>query len=167
MESLTIEQNQKLIQIVDEDFGVGLTRDEFGEAVLSLFENIPGFETVSPDQTQAIVNQLWRIYMGKNPAPEATQPPTEKKPDAQPVAIENILKTPALQTAIKQGKTLIAESKTKADAARAMYALIHDQPKEVIVAAFVDGAGLTEKGALTYWYNCKRRASKEKKTATT
>lgn len=105
--------------------------------------------------------------MGQNPTTLPTQATTEKKPEAEPVSVEKILKTPALQTAIKQGKTLIAESKTKADAARAMYALIYDQPKEVIVAAFVDGAGLTEKGALTYWYNCKRRASKEKKTATT
>ena len=36
-----------------------------------------------------------------------------------------------------------------------------DEPKEVIVAAFIEGATLTEKGALTYWYNCRRKAAKE------
>ncbi|MDB5763586.1 MAG: hypothetical protein JWQ21_2581 [Herminiimonas sp.] len=71
------------------------------------------------------------------------------------------LNKPAIQQAIKQGLMLIADGKSKADAARAIYAVIKDEPKEVIVAAFIEGAVLTEKGALAYWYNCKRRASKD------
>ena len=35
--------------------------------------------------------------------------------------------------------------------------------RETVVAAFVEGAGLTEKGALTYWYNCRRKAAKPTK----
>jgi hypothetical protein len=73
------------------------------------------------------------------------------------------LNKPAIQQAIKQGKALIDEGKSKADAAREIYGLIKEEPKELIVAAFVEGATLTEKGALTYWYNCKRGASKEAK----
>jgi hypothetical protein len=76
------------------------------------------------------------------------------------------LNKPIIQQAIKQGKALIADGKSKADAARTMYVIIKDEAKEVIVAAFVEGAALTEKGALTYWYNCKRRASKEAKKQT-
>ena len=40
------------------------------------------------------------------------------------------------------------------------HTLIADEPREVIVQAFVDGAGLTPKGAQTYFYNCRRRAQK-------
>ncbi len=58
---------------------------------------------------------------------------------------------------------MIAENGTKADAARAMYELISAEDKDVIVAAFVAGATLTEKGALTYWYNCRRKAAKSAK----
>lgn len=75
------------------------------------------------------------------------------------------LDKPAVKQAISEGKLLIAEGKSKADAARAIYASISEEDKEVIVAAFVEGATLTPKGALTYWYNCRRKASKESKQA--
>lgn len=94
--------------------------------------------------------------MGKHPAENSA-----KESQAAKETVQIDLNKPVIQQAIKRGKELIAESKSKADAARAMYALIKDEPKEVIVAAFVEGATLTEKGALTYWYNCKRRAAKE------
>ena len=46
---------------------------------------------------------------------------------------------------------------SKADVARKMFETIADEPREIIVQAFVDGAGLTPKGAQTYFYNCKRK----------
>jgi hypothetical protein len=49
---------------------------------------------------------------------------------------------------------------SKADVARKMFETISDESREVIVQAFVDGAGLTPKGAQTYFYNCKRKAKK-------
>lgn len=79
----------------------------------------------------------------------------------EPVRID--LTKPAIKNAIAEGQALVKDGKSKADAARAIYAKIKAEPKEVIVAAFVAGATLTEKGALTYWYNCKRRAEKESK----
>jgi predicted phage-related endonuclease len=82
-------------------------------------------------------------------------------PAATNGAVKIDLDKPLIQEAIKQGNVLIADGKSKADAARAMYAVIKDEPKEIIVAAFIEGAALTEKGALTYWYNCKRRAAKQ------
>ena len=45
----------------------------------------------------------------------------------------------------------------KADVARKMFETISDEPREIIVQAYVDGAGLTPKGAQTYFYNCKRK----------
>jgi len=71
------------------------------------------------------------------------------------------LMSTATKAAIDQGKALIAEGRSKADAARAIFEAIKDETKETIVAAFVEGATLTPKGALTYWYNCRRKTSKE------
>jgi hypothetical protein len=83
------------------------------------------------------------------------QAPAVKAPKAD-------LTSPQVREAITQGLALIKDGKSKADAARAMYALLKNEKKDVIVASFVAGATLTEKGALTYWYNCKRRASKSR-----
>lgn len=77
------------------------------------------------------------------------------------VAVKVDLTKPAIKEAIAQGLAVLKEGKTKADAARVIYAATKDEPKEVVVAAFVQGATLTEKGALTYWYNCKRKAAKK------
>lgn len=96
--------------------------------------------------------------MGKNP-PE--KPDSSTSNTTGNVVTVNLNRAEILH-AIKQGAALIEEGKSKADASRAIYELIKDEPKEVIVAAFVSGATLTEKGALTYWYNCRRRASKQK-----
>ena len=67
----------------------------------------------------------------------------------------------AVRKAIALGKDMRKQPDTsKADVARKMYETIADEPREVIVQAFVDGAGLTPKGAQTYFYNCRRRAEK-------
>lgn len=96
-----------------------------------------------------------------NTAIEATVTPPAASSASHPD-----LGSPHMREAITQGLALIKDGKSKADAARAMYALLKDEEKDLIVAAFVAGATLTEKGALTYWYNCKRRASKEIKRST-
>ena len=67
----------------------------------------------------------------------------------------------AVRKAIALGKDMRKQPDTsKADVARKMFETIADEPREVIVQAFVDGAGLTPKGAQTYFYNCHRRAEK-------
>ncbi len=89
----------------------------------------------------------------------AKQP--EKFADAPAAELVKVdLSKQSIQEAIAAGTALIKDGKSKADAARVIYAKISSEPKEVIVAAFVAGATLTEKGALTYWYNCKRKAAK-------
>ncbi|MGE0190282.1 MAG: hypothetical protein AB7Q04_13480 [Steroidobacteraceae bacterium] len=66
-----------------------------------------------------------------------------------------------VRKAVTLGKELSKQLDTsKADVARKMYESISDEPREVIVQAFVDGAGLTPKGAQTYFYNCRRRKIK-------
>jgi hypothetical protein len=107
------------------------------------------------------------------PSKPEQKPETEKVESAAPqqpeVAAEPKkidLNKPVVKEAIAQGQAIIKEGKSKADAARAIYAVLKDEDKDLIVAAFVKGATLTEKGALTYWYNCRRKAEKgEKKPA--
>ena len=99
------------------------------------------------------------VEQSADPSATAQVAESSADPAVEPKPID--MKAPSIQNAIASGKALIAEGKSKADAARAIYAAIKDESKEVIVAAFVDGATLTPKGALTYWYNNRRKASKE------
>jgi hypothetical protein len=94
------------------------------------------------------------------PAPAAKSTKVEA---AEPKKID--LNKEPIKGAIAQGLELIHSGKSKADAARAIFGVLNNEQKEVIVAAFVAGATLTDKGALTYWYNCKRKAKKEANTA--
>ena len=83
----------------------------------------------------------------------------DKKPQTDSVPADLI------QQAIADGKALIAEGKSKADAAMAIFRLIGESSQEAVVQAFIEGATLTPKGALTYWYNCKRKLARERKKA--
>ncbi len=46
---------------------------------------------------------------------------------------------------------------TKVSVATQMFELIHDEDREIISRAFMEGANLTEKSSMTYFYNCKRK----------
>ena len=72
----------------------------------------------------------------------------------------------SVKKAIDLGRSGITDGKTKVDVVRIMYPFIIDEPPEVIWAAFVEGAGLTEKGAVTYWYNVRREQRKSKPNVT-
>lgn len=81
-----------------------------------------------------------------------------KAPAKEPVKPTN---PAAVKKAVTQGKEILKQpEKTKADAARVIYAMIAGEPRDIIIQAFIDGAGLTPKGAQTYFYNCKRKAKK-------
>ena len=70
----------------------------------------------------------------------------------------------AVAEALDVGQKLIAGGKTKVEAVRAMYPLIATEPREIVWDAFVQGAGLTPKGAMTYLYNMIRENKKPKRT---
>jgi len=114
-----------------------------------------GKKEQSPEKPVELVIEKGEIKKGE---PEVQPTP---EPKAEPKKVD--LNKPNVKEAIAQGKAIIKEGKSKADAARAIYALLKSEDKNVIVAAFVAGATLTEKGALTYWYNLKRRAEKDAK----
>lgn len=75
------------------------------------------------------------------------------------------LNKPVIKEAITKGKVLIKEGKSKVEAAMMIFEALKDEDKEVIIAALVEGAALTEKGAVTYFYNCRRKAKKVEKPA--
>ena len=65
MYTLTTEQQDTLIEILNEEFGPQLGREEFADKLLGLFENIPGFETIPQKTADRFVNQIWRKYCGQ------------------------------------------------------------------------------------------------------
>ena len=65
--------------------------------------------------------------------------------------------------AVRKGRGIIAEGKTKVEAVRVMYPLIKDEPREIIWKTFEEGASLTPKGAITYLYNIEREFRKPRK----
>ena len=62
MQSLTTEQKQELVQIINEEFGVGMALEDFTEALLSLLEDVAGFETASQRTLNQLTQQLWEQY---------------------------------------------------------------------------------------------------------
>jgi len=66
MHTLPTEQQNTLLQIINEEFGSQLECDEFADALLGLFEDIPGFETISHSKANRYINQLWRKYRVQN-----------------------------------------------------------------------------------------------------
>jgi hypothetical protein len=96
----------------------------------------------------------------KAPVP-ATTPATPTQPAPAAVEPKKIdMNKPLIKDAIAKGKELLKEGKTKADVAMVIFEALKAEEKDTVIAAFVQGAGLTEKGAVTYWYNCKRKAGK-------
>ena len=69
-----------------------------------------------------------------------------------------------VKQAIADGKAQIKEGKSKVEAAVVIYGKLKGADRETVVAALKEGAGLTDKGAMTYYYNCKRKAGKPAKS---
>jgi len=62
MHHLTRDQIRMLVRIVIEDSGADLTRVRFNDAMLLLFESIPGFEQLPRRLSNQYLNSLWGIY---------------------------------------------------------------------------------------------------------
>ena len=69
-----------------------------------------------------------------------------------------------LASAISEGKSILKECGSKASAARRIYELIHDEHRDIILKAFIDGADVTPKGAPTYYYNISRKFKRRNTT---
>jgi len=94
-----------------------------------------------------------------------TEPAKTAEPKATIEAKKIDLTQQPIKNAIANGKALIKEGKSKADVAMIIFEALKAEEKDVVIAAFVQGATLTKKGAVTYWYNCSRKVQKAVKLA--
>jgi hypothetical protein len=62
MKSLTTDQKHELVEIINEEFGTGMTLEDFTNALLGLLEDVPGFETAKESTINKLSQQLWRKY---------------------------------------------------------------------------------------------------------
>jgi hypothetical protein len=65
--------------------------------------------------------------------------------------------------AISEGRQILTESGSKAAASRRIFELIHSEPRDIILKAFIEGAEVTPKGAPTYFYNISRKFKRKAK----
>lgn len=70
MYRLEPDQIKSLVEIIREESGDHLCRAEFTDAMLRLFENIPGFETLPRKDSRRYVMILWQSYQTAHRAPE-------------------------------------------------------------------------------------------------
>ena len=63
--TLSHDQLHMLIRIVVENSGADLTRERFNDALLLLFESIPGLESISTRQSKQYLDALWSIYLSR------------------------------------------------------------------------------------------------------
>jgi len=145
MNRLTQDEKRRLIEAIREDHPPVSNRASFEEVLHRLLDDLPGFEMVSNTQRTRLIAELWRTYTMGN---------TKK---SEPAKVTMTLDKECYQQAITAGRAALAEGKTKADAAMIMYLILKDEPRDQAVEALVQGASLTPKGAMTYWYNCKRK----------
>jgi len=69
MQSLTSDQLRILARIVADESGPDLTRGQFADSVLQMFEHISGFEHVSQRQLAKYVRTMWITYKKSNRQP--------------------------------------------------------------------------------------------------
>ena len=69
MYRITGDQMDRLVQIIREESGDKLSRTEFTDAMLRLFEDVAGFETLPRKVSQRYLMILWQSYQSGRPAP--------------------------------------------------------------------------------------------------
>ncbi len=106
------------------------------------------------------------LGLNKTPIEDKTPPKTDSPiPKEMIVKDKHLPKDPnKFAQAINQAKQLVREGKTKVESAKAVFPLISNEDKEVIHQVFMEGCGLTAKGAMTYRYNLIRNHKKTNKT---
>jgi hypothetical protein len=67
---LTSDQIKRLVAIVRGEAGDGLTRADFNERLLLLFEDVAGFETLPQQRRRQHLGTLWQSYESARRAPE-------------------------------------------------------------------------------------------------
>jgi len=61
-QGLSNGQLQTIVDVLCARHGQELPKCEFDDALLLLFEDIPGLELVSDSETQTMISELWSLY---------------------------------------------------------------------------------------------------------
>lgn len=61
---LTQEQFNSLVEFIIDEYGTGLPEEELVESTLVVLEDVPGFEVVSNQSIQHVINQIRNQYYG-------------------------------------------------------------------------------------------------------
>ena len=64
--ALSDDELDRLVEVVIEDFGSDLPRDQFTDVALALFEDVAGFEVITTRKANRCVAALWRRYRAKS-----------------------------------------------------------------------------------------------------
>lgn len=64
--ALTDDELDRLVEVIAEMFGPTLDRDQFADVALTLFDDMPGLETITMTQASRYVAALWRRYKVKS-----------------------------------------------------------------------------------------------------
>ena len=64
--ALNDDELDRLVEIVIEQFGSTLDRDQFVDVVLTLFDDVAGFEVITTRKANRYVAALWRRYRAKS-----------------------------------------------------------------------------------------------------
>ena len=62
--ALTDDQIERIAVGLIDEYGKGLSRTQFNEAVLGVFENIAGLEVLSSRQVSRLLAKVWKVYCG-------------------------------------------------------------------------------------------------------
>jgi hypothetical protein len=68
-----------------------------------------------------------------------------------------------IDKAITEGQSLLNAGKSKTETSLVIYKMLEALDQQTIIQAFIKGANLTPMGAVTYWYNCRRKLLAERK----
>ena len=64
--ALTDDELDRLVEVIVEQFGSTLDRAQFADAALTLFDDMPGLETITMKTANRYVAALWRRYKDKS-----------------------------------------------------------------------------------------------------
>jgi hypothetical protein len=56
----------RLCRVITDEHGAELHKLDFTDIVLGMIEDVAGFETMSPEETDDLIDKLWRTYRGKD-----------------------------------------------------------------------------------------------------
>ncbi len=59
---LSNSEHRRLVEVLYEEHGGGVSKSEFPDRVLRLLEDVPGLELISDSEAKPIINKLWSLY---------------------------------------------------------------------------------------------------------